>query len=185
MYSSELVFQTTAELKSSLDKVDNLEGTIPHDVDENLSSLRLFLSENSLIQDELLRIEKDFRHDIGMMKELVKNAKSEYKFEYNQKLVSLKHDKSPLDRKKAEAEIDLNPLTVKINGYENWLEILSQGLEYLSNKKSEVRQKNFDVKALYRGYLETRPRSYDPAPDVYSMKNNPFKRDPFMEDATV
>lgn len=188
MFNELMYFKSQEQLLEEIDRVDALQVTIPHDVDENGSSLRRFLTECSDVQDELLRTEKHVRRDIGFAKNFLRNKKSETKLEYNRKLVELKTDKdttAPL--KVAMAELHVQNLNEEVSTVESWLELLNQGMEFISNKKNEVKQKSYDIKLVYKSYLDTKPKSFNPDA-YYGMErvNNPFHRaEPSVEEELV
>lgn len=151
-FKDRLHIKEESKIEEMFNNLDSYKIEFPSshkDINEDI--LRDGLEKCNLAQDALSQVERTFREDISALRIYLRTLKTYYKVSYNE-ILSEDDRKISVELKKASAEAKLKDSIYELNEVESWLGLLENSLEYVLSKKSDVKQKNYDFKSLYKIY---------------------------------
>jgi len=151
-FKDKLRIKEEAKIEEFFNDLDSYKIDFPNshkDINEDV--LRDGLEKCNLAQDAVLQVERIFREDISSIRIYLRTLKTHYKISYNE-ILSEDDRKISVELKKAAAEAQLKDSIYELNEVESWLSLLENSLEYILSKKSDIKQKNYDFKSLYKIY---------------------------------
>lgn len=151
-FKDKLKIKEESEIEKVFDDLDTYKIVFPEshkEVTEDI--LRDGLEKCNLAQDAILQAERTFREDISSLRIYLRTLKTYFKISYNE-ILAEDDRKISVELKKASAEAKLKDSIMEINEVESWSALLENSLEYILSKKSDVKQKSYDFKTLYKIY---------------------------------
>jgi hypothetical protein len=173
-YREGLIYKLQSDLDEDLDQIDSHELALPNRHEEVTKRIIAeFLSKCDLAQDDITRVSKKIRSDLTYLRNLARDEKSRHKSKLNLLIAQDTREKVSGRLKEATAEAALvkeSALIAKLLGLSD---ILETSLEYVNNKRADFKQKNRDIKELYKMHKEEEAMA--PPSTKYSAAQNPFK----------